>query len=80
MFAITLLVLAIVVSLIATLPTITIDPTAVTTSSAYEYVRAACYFIPANTVLTILTLILAFWVLRVVIALVKMLWDMLPVS
>ena len=78
--AIFAIILSVVVSLITTMPAISIDAGAVVTSSAYAYIRAGCYFLPMGTVLTILTLIVALWGVRIVIALIKMVWDLLPVA
>lgn len=62
------------------LPTISIDSAAVISSSAFSYIRAGLYFLPIGTVGVILQLILAFWIVRMVIAFVKMVWDVLPVG
>lgn len=79
-FAIFLLIIPIVVTLIVALPTITINTGAVITSSAYSYIRAACYFLPLNTVSIILGLIVSIWVFRIVVAIIKAIWDLLPVA
>lgn len=80
MLAIALLIFTIVAALFAGLPAITIDAGAVVASSAYAYIRAACYFIPVNTVLTIMSIVFMLWIVRVTIAFAKMLWDVLPVA
>ena len=69
-----------VLGLLLLMPTITISSSAVISSSAYAYIRSAMYFLPIQTVVVILSLIISFWVLRVVIAVVKMIWDVLPVK
>ena len=69
----------IVFGLLAALPAISIDKDAVTSSSAWSWIIAACYFMPMGTVITILTLIVALGVFRLIIAVVKAIWDMLPV-
>ena len=69
----------IVFGLLATLPTITIDKDAVVSSSAWAWIIAGCYFLPMGTVTTILTIIVALGVFRLIIAVVKAIWDMLPV-
>lgn len=74
------LVFSVVVMLIGFLPTINIDPTAVVTSSAYAYIRAGCYFLPMQTVVTIISLVLALWLFRLIVAIIKALWDILPVA
>ena len=60
-------------------PEISIDYAGVSSSSIYQWLRAALYFVPMNTVLTICTLTLALWVLRVVIAFLHSLWASLPI-
>lgn len=44
-----------------------------------DYVRAALYFLPMNTFIRILTLVLGLWILRIVIAVLHSLWAALPV-
>lgn len=73
-------VIVFVLGCLIALPTISINVDAVTSSSAFEYIRAGLYFFPVDTVTTILTLIISLWCFRVVIALVKTIWDLLPVA
>ena len=72
------LALVIVLGLIAVLPTIHIDVDTVIASNAFSYIRAALYFIPAGTCVSILTIILGLWIFRVIVSLVKVIWDLLP--
>lgn len=74
------IIFVLVLSILLLMPTITISSSAVISSSAYAYIRSAMYFLPIGTVTAILTLIISFWVLRIVIAVVKMIWDVLPVK
>ena len=60
-------------------PEISIDYAGVTSSSIYQWLRAALYFVPMHTVVTICALTLALWVLRVVIAFLHSLWASLPI-
>lgn len=60
-------------------PEISIDYAGISSSSIYQWIRAGLYFIPTNTVATILALTLALWALRVVIALFHSLWASLPI-
>lgn len=62
------------------LPTITIDTAAIIDGSFYGFVRAALYFIPVRTVAAILTISLALFILRVIIAFVRTIWDVLPLA
>lgn len=78
--ALFVLILVIVLAAFVVLPTIDIDVDAVVSSNAFTYIRAGLYFIPTDTVVTIGTLILALWVFRIIIAFVKVLWDVLPVA
>lgn len=73
-----ILIIVFVLSLLLLLPTPEIDVGAVTASAAFGYVQAAMYFLPMNTVYAIGALILVFWVFRVIVSLVKMIWDLLP--
>lgn len=78
--AIFLVLLFVVLSALVLLPTINIDVDAVVTSNAFAYIRAAMYFLPVDTVVMIGGLILSLWVFRVIIAVVKVIWDLLPVA
>lgn len=69
----------VVISIIVCLPTISINVDAVVASNVFAYIRAALYFIPVGTVTTILGIMLSLWLFRMLVALVKTIWDMLPV-
>lgn len=73
-------VLLVVFALLMALPAIHIDADEVIASNAYSYIRAACYFLPMGTVTAILSIIMGLWVFRVIIALVKTIWSVLPVG
>ena len=60
-------------------PEISIDYAGVSSSSIYQWLRAALYFFPMNTVVAICALTLALWVLRMVIAFLHSLWASLPI-
>ena len=75
-----LIVIVAVFGLLALLPAIQIDVDAVTSSSAWSWILAACYFIPVPTVSAIAGIVLALWTFRVVVALVRTIWDLLPVG
>jgi len=79
-FVILAVVIVIVLAAIVALPTIHIDASAVITSNAFSYIRAGLYFFPMGTVRAILGIILVLWILRVIIAFIKMIWDLLPVA
>ena len=42
------------------------------------FIRMVCYFLPMDTVVLILGLIVSFAVFRVVIRLIKTIWELLP--
>ena len=69
-----------VLALIALLPTLSLDKNTVITSSAWQWIVAAAYFVPTRTVAAIGTITLAFWTWRMIVVLVKTLWDLLPVA
>lgn len=73
-----LIVSLVAIPCIAALPTITISYSAVTTSSVYSFIRGAMYFLPVKTVGIILSLILALWLFRMLIAIIRAVWAILP--
>lgn len=72
--------LTVVFSALLLLPTIKIDKGQIVESSAFAYVRAAMYFIPVSTAGSILGIVLVLWVFRVIVAVVKTIWSLLPVA
>ena len=78
--AIFAVIILVVFALLMVLPTISIDADAVIASGAFAWVRAAMYFIPTGAAAAILTIIAGLWIIRVVVALVKLIWDLLPVA
>ena len=73
-----LIVVLVVIPLLTAMPTITISADAIINGSFYGYLRAAAYFLPMGTVSTILGFILIFWVFRIVVAIIKAFWEVLP--
>lgn len=63
---------------VAALPAINIDANAVISSSFYTYIRAAMYFLPVGTVTTIMGIQIALWTFRIIVAVVRAVWDLLP--
>ena len=61
------------------IPTIQINYDGISNSTVFQFLRAGMYFLPTDTVSTILSLVIALWVLRVVIAILHSLWAALPV-
>lgn len=73
-----LIVAVILIPCIAALPVITISADAVIASDFYTYIRAGCYFLPMGTVAAILGLTLALLLFRIMIAVIKAFWEILP--
>ena len=44
----------------------------------FDYVRVGCYFFPLDTVLQIISIVIAFGLFRVGIRFVKTIWELLP--
>lgn len=42
------------------------------------YLKTALYFLPVRTIAQIFTVILAFWTYRLVVRVVKTVWDLIP--
>lgn len=76
--AIFAVIFVIVIGFIAMLPTITIDKDAVITSSAYQWIRVGLWFLPTGAMAAIFSVQITLWSFRVLIAIVKVIWDMLP--
>lgn len=65
--------------LIAKIPSVQINYDGISNSTIFQYVRAGLYFFPMDTVTQILTIVIALWVLRIVIAFLHSLWSSLPI-
>ena len=61
------------------IPSVQINYDGIASSGVYQYLRAALYFFPMNTVLTIGGIVLSLWILRIVIAVLHSLWASLPI-
>ena len=42
------------------------------------YLKTALYFLPVRTIAQIFTVILAFWTYRLIVRVVKTVWDLIP--
>lgn len=73
-------ILVVVFALLMALPAIHIDKGAVISSNVFQYLRAAMYFIPVGTCGTILTIILGLQVWRILVSIIKFIWDILPIA
>ena len=72
------IIIVAVLALLMMLPEIDIDTGTITTSAAWSWVMAAMYFIPTHTVVTILGVVVLLGVWSLIVAVVKVLWDLLP--
>lgn len=60
-------------------PDIKINYEDLSNSTVYQYIQAALYLLPMDTVTAIFTITAALWVLRVFIAFFRALWAALPI-
>ena len=65
--------------ILALIPDIAINYDGIANSTVYQFIRAGLYFLPMETVTKILTLVIALWVLRIVIAFLHSIWAALPI-
>lgn len=75
-----LVIFFVVIGILAVLPQIDLNKDAVISSSAWNWVRAALYFLPIHTCIQIGTVILGFGIWSVIVAVVKTIWDILPMA
>lgn len=61
------------------IPSVQLNYDGVANSSVFQYIRAGLYFLPMQTVLKILGIIIALWIFRIVIAFLHSLWSSLPI-
>lgn len=73
-------ILVVVISLIFSLPAISLDKDAIISSSAWYWITAAMYFVPTHTVVSILSVIVSLGIFSLIVAVVKTIWDVLPFS
>lgn len=72
------IILVFVISIFMMMPTVTIDKGAVTTSAAYQWIRAGLYFLPTSALVAVFSCQLVLWTVRVIIAIIKFIWELLP--
>lgn len=73
-----LIITIILVPCLAALPVITINVDAALSSSFFTFIRAGLYFLPLGTVTAILGIQISIWLFRVIVAILKTIWDVLP--
>lgn len=64
---------------LGSVPDLNINYDGLSNSTVYQYLRAALYLFPMDTVQSIFAITAALWVLRVVIAFFRTLWASLPI-
>lgn len=65
--------------LVMRIPSVQINYDGIANSTVYQFLQAGMYFLPIGTVTAILTIVVALWVLRIVIAVLHSLWAALPI-
>lgn len=74
----TLICSVVLIPCLALLPAISIDANTVISSTFYTYIRAGLYFLPVGTVTAIFSIQIALWTFRIIVAVVRAVWDLLP--
>ena len=77
--AILTVIWGIVKPILVRIPDLQINYAGLSSMSVYQYLRAGLYFFPMGTVVAIMEIVLALWVLRVCVAILHSLWDALPI-
>lgn len=45
-----------------------------------KYIRAACYFLPMDTIAIIFGLVITIWNVRLILKTITMIWNLLPIA
>ncbi len=69
----------IVSPILARVPEISLNYDGIANTTVYQFLKAGLYFLPMQTVKTILAITVSLWVLRVIISLLHSLWSSLPI-
>lgn len=75
---VTLICSLVLIPCLAALPVINIDANAVISSTFYTYIRAGLYFLPMGTVTAIFGIQITLWSFRIIVAVIRAIWDLLP--
>ena len=75
-----ILIFVVVLGALTQLPDIELNKDEIVSSNVFTYIRAALYFFPVGTVAAICGIMLSLWVFRIIVAVVKVIWDLLPVG
>lgn len=73
------LIWAIIEGPLNSVPDLSINYDGLANSTVYQYLQAALYMLPMDTVTTIFAITAALWALRVFIAFFRSLWAALPI-
>ena len=65
--------------LVMKIPDVQINYDGLANSTVFQFLQAGMYMLPIGTVTAILTIVVALWVLRIVIAILHSLWAALPI-
>ena len=76
--ATTLILTIIAIPLLLMLPVINIDAINIIQGNVFGYIRAGLYFLPVGTIVRILGITVSLFTFRVIVALVKTVWELLP--
>ncbi len=75
-----LLLSLIVIPALLALPDVDLSAASVIGSSFFSYIRAGMYFLPMGSVVAILSIQMTLWIFRIIVAVVRTVWDVLPVA
>ena len=73
-----LILTIIALPLLALLPVINLDVVSIVQGNVFGYIRAGLYFLPVSTVARILGFSLSLYAFRIIVAVVRTVWDLLP--
>ena len=75
----TVIILTVIaIPLLLLLPVINIDAVNIIQGNVFGYIRAGLYFLPVGTVARILGISVALFGFRIIVAVVKTVWEILP--
>ena len=72
------LLLLVITPILNLFPNITLPPIPV--EAVGQYVGGICYFLPVDTINSMLTLFMSFLIIRVIVSFLKTLWAIIPIA
>ena len=72
-------VFALVMGVLSLLPDVSWPVNASLITNALEWLKVVCYILPLGTIKAILVIIVILQAFRIVISLIKTIWDILPI-